>query len=55
MGKKKKLKKAIMHIKNLHTCILKAVEIGDWKVDGRCDPTLYMELAEEFIRNNDYE
>jgi hypothetical protein len=36
-------------IRSLLHAMNAAIEIGDWKVDGRCDPTMLMEGAKEHL------
>ena len=39
---------------SLINCIESAIEIGDWKVDGRCDPEMPLEYAKQHLRNAGY-
>jgi hypothetical protein len=33
----------------------KAIEFGDWKVDGRCDPDMVLSCARNLLSDNGYE
>jgi hypothetical protein len=32
-----------------------AIELGDWKVDGRCDPDMTLSCARDLLFDNGYE
>ena len=36
-------------IHDLVSCIEQAIQSGDWKVDGACDPTLVLLRAKKFL------
>lgn len=36
----------IEHIANLVNVMKAAIKSGDWKIDGACDPDLYLSIAE---------
>jgi hypothetical protein len=54
----KKLEKshslALTVINVLVNAIEQAIEIGDWKVDGRCDPDLALCCAKDLLSDNGY-
>lgn len=34
--------------------IEQAIEIGDWKVDGRCDPDMILAFAKEHLKKSGF-
>jgi hypothetical protein len=62
VGGHEKTLKAIQTMKNEITETLRelvegvnhAIEIGDWKVDGRCDPDMVLTRAESILLNCGY-
>ena len=41
-------------LKSLVEIIEHAIRIGDWKVDGRCDPDMELYRAEQILLDNGY-
>lgn len=46
--------KTLEILKNLLETVECAIRIGDWKVDGRCDPDMIIERAESVLLANGY-
>lgn len=35
--------------------IEQSIEIGDWKIDGRCDPDMILSAAKEYLREKGFQ
>jgi len=48
------MKNTLETLKDLLETVEHAIRIGDWDVDGRCDPDMIIERAESILVANGY-
>jgi hypothetical protein len=46
---------ALATLNLLVDAVEQAIELGDWKVDGRCDPDMTLSCARDLLFDNGYE
>ncbi len=45
---------ALAVLVSLVECVESAIDSGDWKVDGACDPSLFIDVACALLRDAGY-